>query len=249
MDQPFRGLALTTLGAGQDVSDRITQLYAPPGAWSHGLVWGADTLEVAAGDKLFKPTTAPITSPNTLRGGVRNGTAEWYALTMRGPLEVSAVLSVLRSGVDGGLTEESFTTLSAGTMPAGSLVFPNDPQTVAALRSAGQEVGVWFERGQGPVPSTTDLAEAPRVAVLINSATPLRNDTFNFARAIFGSDGVEFVSVLLGAGSLQLAPTDPLEDVDVIYNTGQNYPSSANTVARIGSTRSSTAVVATSGRA
>ena len=232
MDQPFRGLALTTLSAGQDVSDRITQLYAPPGAWSHGLLWGADTLEVAAGDKLFKPTTVPITSPNTLSGGVRNGTAEWYALTLRGPLEVSAVVSVLGSGIDGELAEEPFTTLSAGTMPAGSLIFPNDPDTVAALQAAGQQTGVWFERGKGPVPSTTAVAEAPRVAVLVNSATPLRSDSFNSLERIFGPANVEFVSVLLGAGSLQQAATDPLEDVDVIYNTGQNYPSSANPIAR-----------------
>ncbi len=232
MDQPFRGLALTTLSAGQDISDRITQLYAPPGAWSHGLLWGADTLEVAAGDKLFKPRTVPIAGPNALRGGVRNGIADWYALTLRGPLEVSAVLSALRGGIDGQLAEEEFATLSADVMPAGSLIFPNDPGTVAALRTAGQQAGVWFERGKGPMPSTTDVTEAPRVGVLVNSANPLRNDTFNSLERIFGPDGVEFVSVTLGGGSLQQAPTDPLEDVDVIYNLGQNYPSAANAVAR-----------------
>ena len=46
MDQALRGLAYTTLSAGQDISDRITQLYAPPGAWSHGLLWGADVFEI-----------------------------------------------------------------------------------------------------------------------------------------------------------------------------------------------------------
>jgi hypothetical protein len=45
MDQPFRGLALTALGAGQDVSDRITQLYAPRAPGATGSC-GADTLEV-----------------------------------------------------------------------------------------------------------------------------------------------------------------------------------------------------------
>ena len=38
-------------------------------------------------------------------------------------------------------------------------------------------------------------------------------------RRIFGED-VRFVSVLTGAGSLQLAADDPLADIDVIYNTG-----------------------------
>jgi len=76
------------------------------------------------------------------------------------------------------------------------------------------------------------VTEAPRVAVLTNATTPLRNDTFNSLERIFGPDGVEFVSVLAGGDSLQNAPSDPLEDVDVIYNAGQNYPSSTDTVAR-----------------
>ena len=48
MDQFMRGFAYTALAAGQDISDRITTLYAPPGAWSHGQLWGADTIEVPA---------------------------------------------------------------------------------------------------------------------------------------------------------------------------------------------------------
>ncbi len=232
MDQPLRGLALTALDEGQDVSERISVLYAPPGAWSHGLLWGADTLEVAAGDKLFKPTTTPISSPNALKGGVRNGTAEWYAVTLRGALEVRAIVDLLEGGVDAELAEEPFVTLSAGTMPAGSLIFPNDPATRAALHAAGQAVGIWFERGKGPKPPTTQVDEEPDVAVLVNSATPTRNDTLNSLERLFGPGNVRFVSVVSGADSLQNAPTDPLADVDVIYNLAQNYPSSTNATAR-----------------
>lgn len=231
MNQPFRGLALTALNAGQDISQRIGVLYAPPGAWSHGQLWGADTFEVAAADKLFKPTTTPISAPNALRGGVKNGTAQWYALTLRGPLEVSAIVELLEDGVDAELAEEPFVTLSAGTMPAGSLIFPNDPVTRAALHAAGSQVGVWFERGKGPKPATTQVDEAPQVAVLVNSSAPLRNDTFNSLERIFGVGNVRFVSVLLGTESLQNAASDPLADIDVIYNTGQSYPAATNTVA------------------
>ncbi len=52
MNQPLRGLAFTALGPGLDYSSRINQLYAPPGGWSHGLMWGADTVEVPNGARL-----------------------------------------------------------------------------------------------------------------------------------------------------------------------------------------------------
>ena len=48
------GLAYTALGAGQDISAKIAILYAPPGAWSHGFLWGADVLEIPDGAK-FNP--------------------------------------------------------------------------------------------------------------------------------------------------------------------------------------------------
>ncbi len=49
MDQAHRGLADTALGAGVDVSDRIAILYAPPAAWSHGYLWGADVMSIPEG--------------------------------------------------------------------------------------------------------------------------------------------------------------------------------------------------------
>jgi Zinc carboxypeptidase len=235
MDQAFRGLALTTLGLGQDISDRITQLYAPPGAWSHGALWGADVVEVARGDGSFNPKTTPIAEVNPLQGGVRGGgPADWYAVSLKGVSEVRAILEVLRGGVDGLVAEASFSSASAGPMPAGSLIFPNEEATVGALEAAGATAGFYFERGRGAMPPTTALAEAPRVAILVNSANPGENDQSWSLRQIFGPD-VGFVSVDAGPNSLQNSPTDPLESFDVIYNTGQNYPSppsAANAIAR-----------------
>ena len=49
MTQAHRGLAETALGIGVDVSSRIGILYAPPAAWSHGYLWGADILQVPNG--------------------------------------------------------------------------------------------------------------------------------------------------------------------------------------------------------
>jgi hypothetical protein len=241
MDQPLRGLAYTALAAGQDVSNRITQLYAPPGAWSHGQLWGADTIEVPTA-ATFAPKVEPVTTVNPMLGGLRGGgPAAWYAITLRGAAEVRAVLSLLRAGVDGEVAETSFLSESAGTMPAGSLVFANTPANASALAGAGLSAGVYFERvsNANKPAQTTQLDEAPKVAVLDNSANPASltgtsAESFWSLRQIFGSDA-EYVSTVNGAGSLQNAPTDPLADVDVIYNAGQNWPSTSATArARLG---------------
>ena len=72
MKQPRRGLADTALSIGVDISPRIQRLYAPPAAWSHGYLWGADTVTVPDGAK-FSPKTDDIRRPNRLRGGVESG--------------------------------------------------------------------------------------------------------------------------------------------------------------------------------
>lgn len=217
MDQAFRGLAYTTLSAGQDVSERITQLYAPPGAWSHGLLWGADVVEIPD-DPGLAPSTAPISAPNALEGGVVDGPADWYALTLRGASEVRAILDLLRSGVDGEVAEEPFTSDSAGPMPAGSLLFSAADAT--PLAAAGLASGVFFERvlNADKPDDTTQLDEAPKVAMLAGGSG--RNDTLWSLEQIFGPD-VQIVT----SSSLLNAATDPLLGYDVIYNAGQAYPS------------------------
>ena len=233
MEQALRGFAYTALAAGQDISDRISQLYAPPGAWSHGLLWGADVLEVPADDATFAPSTVPVQGVNPLQGGVRAGAADWYAATIRGTRELRAVLDLLRSGIEGEIAEAAFTSASAGPMPAGSVIFGTDAATVAALNTAGAAAGIDFELGVGPKPATTQLDEAPQVAILVNSSSPSENDTSWSLRQIFGPD-VVFVSTMNGSTSLQNAVADPLADVDVIYNTGQEYPSGTLARNRLG---------------
>ncbi|HEX2111332.1 MAG TPA: M14 family zinc carboxypeptidase [Gaiellaceae bacterium] len=234
MSQALRGLALTALSAGQDVSGRITQLYAPPGAWSHGLLWGADVVEVPR-EAPFAPATTPITAPAAMSGGIRGGAAarsDWYSVTVRGPAELRAILALLRAGVYGELAESPFTSTTGGSMPAGTLIFPNDSATRAALETAGAAAGIWFERNIGSAkPPTSQVEKAPRIAILVNTATPSETDQSQSLRAIFGAN-VGFVSTVTGPNSLQNAPTDPLAGFDVIYNTGQSYPTAAEATAR-----------------
>jgi hypothetical protein len=230
MDQALRGIALTALSAGQDVSDRISQLYAPPGAWSHGLLWGADVVEVPRDDASFAPSTEPIAGVNPLQGGLRGtGPADWFAVTLRGAHEIREILSLLHDGIDGEVAEERFASTTGGPMPAGSLIF--DASAATALQAAGAAAGMFFERGVGAKPDTTQLDEAPRVAILVDDRAPAENDASWSLRQIFGQD-VGFVSVVMGKQSLERSPTDPLEDFDVIYNLGQVYPPKQHPTAR-----------------
>ena len=233
MNQALRGIALTALSAGQDISERITQLYATPAAWSHGLLWGADVIEVPRGDESFEPQVVTIEAPNPPTGGIVGGIeapADWYSVTLGGVSDHRAISELLQSGIDGAIAEGSFETTTGGPMPAGSLIFPNDPATAAAIDGAGAAAGLDFERSVGEAePDTTELTAAPKVAILVNSANPAPNDTSESLRAIFGSNA-SFLSMSAGPNSIQTAEVDPLLDYDVIYNTGQGWPS--NQVAR-----------------
>ena len=229
MNQPLRGLAFTALGPGLDYSFRINQLYAPPGGWSHGLMWGADTVEVPNG-AAFAPPSTFITSVTGLSGGVAAGAADWYAVKLAGVRDEQTILDLLRDGVYGEIAEASFVA-NGGPMPSGSIIFPADPNTKAALQAAGATGGLTFVPGTGDKPATTRLSEAPKVGMLVNNANPPINDSFYSLRRIFGAD-VSFISVLAGANSLQNSPTDPLAGIDVLYNTGQAYPAVANPQAR-----------------
>ena len=231
MDQAFRGLAMTTLGAGQDISKRIERLYAPPGAWSKGLLGGADVAEIPR-DASFMPSTVPVKSPNRLRSRATVGSADWYAVELRGQTEVRAVMNALRAGdIDVGLATEPFASTTQTEMPAGALVFGNDRRTVRALHKVVRRTGLEVERGDGARPAAEAIDGVPRVAVLVDDAEPATNPTLWSLRRMFGDDA-EFVSVTAGPDSLQNAPTDPLADYDVIYNAGQKYPPATSDTAR-----------------
>ena len=105
MAQPRRGLADTALSIGVDISPRIQRLYAPPAAWSHGYLWGADTVTIPDGAR-FAPRTDAVLRPNRLHGGVEpgHGTGKGYALDLDSPTAVRTLNAVLAAGVPASLT-------------------------------------------------------------------------------------------------------------------------------------------------
>ena len=234
MSQALRGLAWNALSAGTDIETRITDLYASPAAWSHGLLWGADTVEIPLDDATFAPSTNLIFDTNSLVGGVRGGVdapAGFYSVTLKGVNEDKAVLALLRSGVSGLIAEAPFTSTTGGATPAGSLIFPADGTTAAALDAAGKAGGMWFERNVGvTMPATTVVANAPRIAILVSSVPTTGADTDGCLTRIFGADA-KYVATVTGSGSLQSSTTNPLANFDVIYNAGAAWPTSANATA------------------
>ena len=95
--QALRALANTMLDVGDDISDRVTELYAPPGSWSNGFLWGADVVTIGRG-RPFTPATTPITETDEVEGGVRPGNSDWYALEVDSRTAVETINELVGRG-------------------------------------------------------------------------------------------------------------------------------------------------------
>ena len=211
MKQPRRGLADTALGVGQDISTRIQRLYAPPAAWSHGYLWGADTVTIPDGSR-FSPHTDDVRKPNRLKGGVEHGRAKAYVLELDSPTAVRGLNELLGQGV-----AASFTTEASSVGPAGTALFAADGATRDAIDEVGEDRGLVFKRlKSGALPASEPIERVPRIAVLTGA---VNQDVWSLRELGFVADPVSTTTI-------NAAPTDPLGNYDVIYNTG-GYP--ANT--------------------
>ena len=225
MRQAFRGLADTALRIGVDVSDRIFTLYAPPAAWSHGYLWGADVVTIPRGTA-FNPLTELISAPTPLTGGVDSGAADAYGLELDSPTAVRVLNELIADGVAAQLALAPATTTAGGTLPAGSAIFPADAATAATLAAAGLANGLHFHAVSGPLPALDPVEGVPRVAVL---TTALNQDIWSLRNLGFPADPV-------GTGTSSTlnnpAAPDPLAGYDVVYNTA-GWPSGETARARL----------------
>ena len=210
LDQALRALGNTMLHVGDDISDRVTQLYAPPGAWSNGFLWGADVVTIERGGG-FAPSTTPVTRTDEVDGGIRTGDADWYALEVDSPTAVRTINELVGDGVGAQLATEPFETAS-GEIPAGSALFSAADEQ--ALSSAGGQAGVWFEPVSGALPDREPIERVPRIACLCSALERWALEE----RLGFVSDRTWSNS------SIGAAASDPLANYDVIYNTTQTYP-------------------------
>ena len=142
MTQAHRGLADTALSIGTNISGLIQQLYAPPGAWSHGFLWGADTLVIPR-DADFSPITNRVTKASHLLGGVEPGAADAYVLAIDSPTAVRTLNALLAGGTTAQLAMTSFAGPSGETLPAGSVDLrgrPGDEGRARARRTRERRV-------------------------------------------------------------------------------------------------------------
>jgi hypothetical protein len=222
LNQALRGLADTALNIGDDISASISQLYAPPGAWSHGYLWGADIVTIPD-NAAFSPQTTEINRPRSAEGGVEAGRAEAYALEIDSATAVRVLNALSNSGVLGEVALEPFAAQTGGTLPVGTVLFAADHSTRATLATAGRDSGVLFRRiVSSAIPDQTDPIErSPRIAVLTGA---VNQDIWSLRDLGFTADPVS-------TATINSSPTDPLLNYDVVWNTG-NWPGTTQPTAR-----------------
>jgi len=219
MQQAHRGLAETALGIGDDVSSSISQLYAPPGAWSHGSLWGADVVTIPP-EATFDAPSAEINKPSKLGGGVESGRAERYALEIDSATAVRTLNSLLKGGRTAQLATASFTSGGA-RYPAGTVLFPADVATKNALDAIGKDAGLTFQSVSGRLPALEAIARVPRIAVLTGA---VNQDVWSLRNLGFQADPMSTTTI-------NTAADDPLLSYDVIFSTA-NYPARTLATAR-----------------
>ena len=136
--QPRRGLLDTAMSIGVDISDRIGILYAPPAAWSHGYLWGADVVTVDDGDR-FTPKTTGSTSRTSSRAASSPGRARPRATCSRSTRRPPCGRSTRSSATASTPVSRSRRSAAA---PAGTAVFGADRATERALDDVGRDSGL-----------------------------------------------------------------------------------------------------------
>ncbi len=222
MQQPHRGLAETALGPGVDVSSRISILYAPPAAFSHGSLWGADVVMIERGTRFVAHSHA-ISRTQKLHGGVTPGKASHYALELDAATAVRTLNALLADGARVGIAEAPFT--SAGrTYPAGTAVFEAALKQV--LDRAGKESGLTFAGVNGSLPALAPLTRAPRIAVLTGGLT---QEIWVMRELGFVADPVPTG----GTSDLNTpAAPNPLDGYDIVFNQA-GWPAGATARSRL----------------
>ena len=224
MAQAHRGLAETALGIGVDVSSRIGILYAPPAAWSHGYLWGADVLQVPNGVPLNAKLTQPIFEPMvfggiTLGGGLESGPADYYALEVDSPTAVRTLNTLLKGGLTAKLATAPFSS-GGVSFPAGTVLF--DDATAGTIGPAAAAAGLKFRRVATAPAGLEDIGRSPRIAVFTNAVD----------QSVWSLRNLGFTADPVGTTALNGA-SDPLVSYDVVFSTA-NYPANtpANAIAR-----------------
>ena len=138
MKQPRRGLARHGAQHRRRHLVADQRLYAPPAAWSHGYLWGADIGD-DPGRRAFRPQPTRIAGRPPARRR-RAGRRDGYTLEIDSPTAVRTRSTRLRRGRARRHRGASF------DRRARSRVSATVAATSAALEQAGEEIGLTFTR-------------------------------------------------------------------------------------------------------
>ena len=211
MNQAHRGLADTALGIGADISEDISILYAPPAAWSHGYLWGADVVRVAAGATTFSAADQP--DPQGQPPARRRRAGPGDRLRPEDRLADGGAHAQRAHGR--GAHRSSWRwrrspPRAAARLPTGSAIFAADSATKVRLASIGRANDVWFHRVGTSAPPTEPIDRMPRILVLTGA---LNQDVWSL-------QNLGFTPAFMSTAQLNAAAQDPLPAIDVIWNTG-----------------------------
>ena len=136
-------------------------------------------------------------------------------------------MRALNSLVGGGLTAEmaldAFPARTGGTLPAGTILFGADQATKVKLATAGRNNGLLFRRLlTADLPPRPTRSTASRGSLALTGA--VNQDVWSLRNLAFPVD-------FMTTAAINSAPTDPLVNYDVIWNTG-NWPGAAQPTAR-----------------
>ena len=220
MKQPRRGLADTALSIGVDISPRIQRLYAPPAAWSHGYLWGADTVTIPDGARLQRAHRRGSAGRTASSGGARVR-HEREGLHARGRLADRGARD--QRGAERGREGVARDRVArARARPARSSSRTDSAtKNIARGRRRGQRADVQARRPDRCPPASRSSA-SPRIAVLTGA---VNQDVWSLRELGFTADPIS-------TATINTAPTDPLAGYDVIYNTGSGFPAASNATGR-----------------
>jgi hypothetical protein len=153
MHQPKRGMVNSLLEPGIDLTDRVDDLYAGPGAWSHGLTWGATV------DTLW--TELPNVARERVFGGVAQGQLPAGDVDLLLDPQDAADLLALNALLDQGV--------KVHRLGDGTVVVPRSARDAAAAQAAAH--GVTFRAA----PSSWSGATLDKVVVAYTGGSEPRD--------------------------------------------------------------------------
>lgn len=138
MHQPLRGLGNALLADGQDISERVPEMY-DISAWSLPLLWGVTVdRHGTSGEALELPASDTVTAAAVTNSSVAEAAAgDYLELIPTGPIEYQAVNALLAAGIPVSVLDD------------GRFIIGTDAATADTVQQIADRYGVRFSGTDG----------------------------------------------------------------------------------------------------